>query len=326
VTLGVCTAGYLLFFHVGRPVGAGGVRAGGGGDRGQARCWSAGNCAVFGYGDFSGGSTSGLFVLDETGDSWGTEQEISGTVGAPYGVDGISLSCASTGNCAAGGTQLDSDGTQQAFIVSENPPTSSVLALSAAKVTYGNEQAERVSVNVSAASGATPSGTVRVNAGTTVVCGNLTLSAGHASCTVAATKLPAGTWHLTASYSGSTSLYDGSPGLAPSTSAVHILIVAKATSKISLMLSAANVTYGQERSERLTVKVTGRYAGTPTGKVTVKSGNATVCAITLASGKGSCTLAARKLPAGTRTLTAVYSGNGDFTGAASARKTLKVVK
>jgi spore coat protein U-like protein len=186
-------------------------------------------------------------------------------------------------------------------------------------VTYGKEQAERVSVTVSAPGGATPSGTVTVNAGTIVICGSAELVAGQASCTVAAAKLPAGTWHLTATYSGSTSL-------APSASTPRTLTVAKAASKITLSLSAARVTYGQERSERLTVKVTGQYAGTPAGKVTVKSGKTTVCTITLASGKGSCTLAAKKLPAGTRTLIAVYGGNGDFTAATSARKALKVVK
>jgi hypothetical protein len=84
------------------------------------------------------------------------------------------------------------------------------------------------------------------------------------------------------------------------------------------------VTYGHEGSERLTVKVTGKYAGVPAGKVTVKSGKITVCTITLTSGKGSCTLPARKLPVGTRTLTAVYPGSSDFTGSASAGKTLKV--
>jgi hypothetical protein len=296
-----------------------------GGEALSVSCPSAGNCAVGGYGEPSGESTSAWFVLNETGGSWGTVQEISGTVGDPYGPEGMSVSCASAGNCAAGGTQTDSDGTQQAFLVSEKPPTSSVLALSGAKVTYGDEQAERVSVTVSAETSATPSGTVTVNSGTTVVCGNIELSAGQASCTVAATKLPAGTWHLTASYSGSTYLDSSSPGLAPSTSAAQTLTVAKATSKITLALSAAKVTYGHEGSERLTVKVTGQYAGTPTAKVTVKSGTTTVCTITLAAGKGSCTLTARKLPVGTRTLTAVYGGNADFTGAASARKTLKVV-
>jgi len=273
-------------------------------------CSSAGNCAV--AAEYSTES----FVLDETGGSWDRAQEISGTVGGnDVGVGNGEVSCASAGSCTTGGADNG-----QAFVVDETPkpPTSTVLALSAARVTYGKEQAERVSVTVSAASGGTPSGTVTVKAGTAVLCGNIMLAAGRAGCTVPATKLPAGTWHLTASYSGSA-------GLGPSTAAAKTLTVARAASKITLSLSAARVTYGQERSERLTVKVTPQYAGMPAGKVTVKSGKTTVCTITLASGKGGCTLAARKLPVGTRTLTAVYAGSSDFTGAASARKTIKVV-
>jgi hypothetical protein len=231
----------------------------------------------------------------------------------------MSVSCASAGNCAAGGNYADSAGHEQAFVIDEKPSTSIVVALSAARVTYGNEQAERVSVTVLAASGGTPSGTVTVQAGTAVLCGNLTLAAGRAACTVPATRLPAGTWQLTASYSGS-------PGLAASTSAAQALTVAKATAKVTLALSAARVIYGKEQAERLTVRVTGQYGLTPAGKVTVKSGKTTVCTITLTSSRGRCTLAARKLPAGTRTLMAVYSGSGDFTGAASTKRTLKVVK
>jgi hypothetical protein len=277
-------------------------------------CPSAGNCAVGGLSN----SSSTSFVLDETDGSWGTAQEVPGSAGNTWTV--TSVSCGSAGSCTAGGTYYDATTLATlAFVVDEKPATTSVLGLSGAKVTYGKEQTERVSVTVKAPSGGTPSGTVTVNAGTTVVCGNISVSDGRAACTVAATKLPAGTWHLTATYNGNASL-------APSTSEARTLTVAKATSKVTLSLSAARVTYGQERSERLTVKVTGQYAGTPTGKVTVTSGTTTVCTITLASGKGSCVLSAKKLPVGTRTLTAVYGGSGDFTGAASARKTLKVVK
>jgi len=80
------------------------------------------------------------------------------------------------------------------------------LSLPAAKVTYGREQAERVSVAVSAPSGATPSGTVTVWAGAAIICHRITLAAGQATCLVGETRLPAGTWHLTASYGGSGAL------------------------------------------------------------------------------------------------------------------------
>ena len=279
-------------------------------------CGSAGNC-VAGGAYFSGPAVI-PFLAEEAGGSWTTAQPpglASLDLGLGHAAPDVgagaelSVSCASAGNCAAGGMY-------PAFLVNEKPSTNTVLALSAAKVTYGKEQAERVFIAVTAASSGTPSGTVTVKAGTAVVCGNLTLAAGLASCTLPATRLPGGTWHLTASYSGS--------GWA-STSAARTLTVAKAASKITLALSAAKVTYGHEQSERLTVSVTGQYGQTPAGKVAVKSGKTAVCTITLTAGKGSCTLAARKLPAGTRTLIAVYPGNHDYTGASSARKTLKVV-
>jgi ribosomal protein L27 len=91
-----------------------------------------------------------------------------------------------------------------------------------------------------------------------------------------------------------------------------------------LSLSAGTVTYGHEQAERLRVTVTPQYSGTPGGTVAVKTGTITVCTIRLASGRGGCTLTARKLGRGTHTLFAAYPGSGDFTGSASARKTLRV--
>jgi hypothetical protein len=147
----------------------------------------------------------------------------------------------------------------------------------------------------------------------------ITVSSGSGSCTLPAARFPAGTAHLTASYLGSAIF-------AASTSPAAALTVAKANSKTTLSLSAAKVTYGHEQAEHLTVTVTAQYSGTPGGKVTIKTGTVTVCVITLASGKGSCTLTARQFPAGTRTLVAGYPGSSDFTSSASARQTLTVVK
>ena len=84
------------------------------------------------------------------------------------------------------------------------------------------------------------------------------------------------------------------------------------------------MTFGHEQAERLSVTVAPQYSGTPGGKVTVKTGRTTVCTITLASGKGHCTLTARQLRRGTYPLIASYPGSSNFTGSASARKTLVV--
>jgi hypothetical protein len=93
----------------------------------------------------------------------------------------------------------------------------------------------------------------------------------------------------------------------------------------SISLSAAKVTYGDEQAEHVPVTVTSP-GGTPGGTVAVKSGTSTICTITLRSGRGQCSLAARQFRTGIHTLIAVYNGNSNFTGSASSRKTLMVVQ
>ena len=95
-------------------------------------CASAGSCAAGGYyKDYYGHEQA--FVADETGGSWGTAQEVQGTAnlrtpGAAAGV--TSVSCASEGNCAAGGYYTDSSGATQAFVANEETraPTKTELS------------------------------------------------------------------------------------------------------------------------------------------------------------------------------------------------------
>jgi len=83
-------------------------------------CASAGNCAAGGsYRDSS--SHRQAFVVDEVNGTWGTAIEVPGTAalntGVAAGID--SVSCASAGNCAAGGFYRDSAGLEQVFLVGE---------------------------------------------------------------------------------------------------------------------------------------------------------------------------------------------------------------
>jgi hypothetical protein len=83
-------------------------------------CASAGNCSAGGvYGDSSGHVQA--FVVSQAGGTWGTAEEIPGTAalnagGAAY-VNAVS--CASAGNCDAGGNYTDGSGNQQAFVASQ---------------------------------------------------------------------------------------------------------------------------------------------------------------------------------------------------------------
>lgn len=80
------------------------------------------------------------------------------------------------------------------------------LGLSTAKATYGDEEAEHLSVTVSPEfAGSTPAGTVKVAASTVTLC-VITLSSGKGSCDLSSKKLPVGTHHLVATYSGSKNL------------------------------------------------------------------------------------------------------------------------
>jgi hypothetical protein len=60
-------------------------------------------------------------VAGEKNGSWGTAIEVPGTATLNAGgtAEVNSVSCASTGNCAAGGIYIDGSGHNQAFVVSQ---------------------------------------------------------------------------------------------------------------------------------------------------------------------------------------------------------------
>ena len=293
-------------------------------------CSSAGNCSAGGYDDGASNSHSydagRAFVADETGGVWGAARQIPGMTalnsGGPSAV--ASVSCVSATDCAVGGAYGYTSAAYpyvDPFIVEKSVHTATATAtsVSAAKVAYGDEQAERFSVKVTAGSAGTPTGTVVIASGSTTVC-KFTLASGTGSCTPRATRLlPAGSVKVTAAYRGSFVF-----GVSASTTASFTVV--KDAVNIGLILSAAKVTYGHEQAEKLTVLVFPQYAGTPGGKVTVKAGRTAVCVITLKSRIGACTLAAKKLRPGTYALTATYPGSADYASSVSASKTLTVAK
>jgi hypothetical protein len=156
-------------------------------------------------------------------------------------------------------------------------------------------------------------GTVTVKAGNKVVC-VMTLAAGKGTCAVNTARYAPGTLTFVASYSGS----------GRSSRATASVRLNRATSKTSLAMSAASVTYGHEQAERLSVRVAPQFSGTPGGRVTVAAGHTVVCVITLAAGAGSCALTAKKLTPGSYRLAASYGGSTSFAASASAARTLVV--
>jgi hypothetical protein len=87
-------------------------------------CATSGNCSAGGiYADSSGHRQA--FVVGETDGTWGTAIEVPGTAALNLGgtAEVRSVSCASAGNCSAGGGYRTSGGGYEAFVVSENNGT-----------------------------------------------------------------------------------------------------------------------------------------------------------------------------------------------------------
>jgi hypothetical protein len=86
-------------------------------------CASAGNCAA--GGGYHDGSHFQAFAASETNGTWGTAIEVPGsaTLNAGGNANVASVSCASAGNCTAGGNYTDGSAHLQAFVVSEHSGT-----------------------------------------------------------------------------------------------------------------------------------------------------------------------------------------------------------
>jgi hypothetical protein len=206
----------------------------------------------------------------------------------------------------------------QAYTVAKDP-TTTVWTLSPTTITYGHEQVAQ------AFAAMTP--TYRTNNGGSLAGLNVSLPRGGLHCTgncgsftFFATAYPAGTVKAVVAS------YPGNEIFAASSSQAITLRVIKASSTTTLTLSAAKITYGHELAERLSVKVSPRWAGTPGGVVAIKHGTTVLCKVTLSNGKGSCTLSARALAVGADHVFATYAGNGNFTGSSSAPKALTIVR
>jgi len=93
------------------------------------------------------------------------------------------------------------------------------LTLSKTTITYGHENAEKLSVSVSQTGNVGPTGRVTIQAGRTTIC-TITLNRDNGSCTLSTKKIKPGTYRLTASFPGNGN-YDRS------TSPVKVLRVAR---------------------------------------------------------------------------------------------------
>jgi hypothetical protein len=88
---------------------------------GSVSCASAGNCGAGGWYQ-AGSGHSQAFVVSQVHGTWRTAVQVPGTAALNRGGAAwlVSVSCASAGNCSAGGGYTDSSGHRQAFVVTES--------------------------------------------------------------------------------------------------------------------------------------------------------------------------------------------------------------
>jgi len=160
-------------------------------------------------------------------------------------------------------------------------------------------QSVTLSATVTAQFGGTPTGTVTIKSGA-VVLGTVSLSGGQASLNTAFAGT--GSQSVTAAYSGDVNYI-------ASTSNALSQVVNQATTTTSLVPSPNPSSVGQ--SVAINATVIPQYAGTPSGTVTFLQNGSAVGIVTLSGGQATLNKVFNS--AGTKSLTAIYSGDPNFT-------------
>jgi hypothetical protein len=108
-------------WHTAIPVpGVAALNTGGQANVGSVSCTSAGNCSAGGYYTIDSGGDTEAFVVSQVNGTWHTAIQVPGTAALNTGrnAGAGSVSCASAGNCTAGGSYKDDSG-YHAFVVTQ---------------------------------------------------------------------------------------------------------------------------------------------------------------------------------------------------------------
>jgi N-acetylneuraminic acid mutarotase len=270
-----------------------------------ARCDSAGDMTG-GYVD-SNGIFHGYFYPAYSGSFTTIDDPGAGTSGGLAGTLGLSIS-ANTNATAINiaGIYADSSSSLHGFIYTP-ALTATTTTLTPAPTPSPSIHGEPVTLTAKVTSSA---GTPENGENVTFLSGTTTLGTGPLANGVASlttTALPTGTDSITASYIGD-------DNFAGSTSTAVSQVVNKASSTTTLTSSLSPSTAGQ--TVTLTATVSGQFGGTATGSVVFSYGSGTSLGSATLSG-ASASLATTALPVGTDSITAVYSGDTNFSSSTS---------
>ena len=150
----------------------------------------------------------------------------------------------------------------------------------------------------------TPIGTVTFTEGAVTLAANVALTSGQATFTMS--SLSVATHTITASYSGG-----GNFAASTGDDSASPQVVNKDSSITTVRSTSNSSVFGQPVTFTATVSPVSPGAGSPTGTVTFKEGAVTLAA-TVALTSGKATFTTSSLSAATHTITASYSGDGDF--------------
>jgi hypothetical protein len=161
-------------------------------------------------------------------------------------------------------------------------------------------------LHASGASG-TPTGTVQISGPAGYATGEATLTSGTAYGQYDTTGLAPGTYQLTLSYNGNATY-------APTSTTFSLTVEAGSTAS-KVTAPDASVTANEDLSEQVTVASAASGGATPTGVVSIWSGDTLLSksfGTTLASGSATVAVPYAKLAPGDNTLTVKYSGDDTY--------------
>jgi hypothetical protein len=166
-----------------------------------------------------------------------------------------------------------------------------------------------------------PTGTVQFKIDGSNFGAPVALSGGSAS-SGATTSLAVGARSITAEYSGDTNF--NASGLGSSTAPAFTQTVNKADSLSTVTSSVNPSVFGESVTFTATVTAVAPGAGTPSGTVDFKDGATTIAAVVVLNGSGVATFPTSSLSAGVHSITAAYSGDGNFNATATGASTAPI--
>ena len=166
----------------------------------------------------------------------------------------------------------------------------------------------------------TPTGSVNFYQGTTLLGASTLDGTGTATFSMSTANLYKGTYTVTATYTGSSTL-------APSTSTAQTITITSSKAESQTLSGASGLTISQGSSLTLSATVTQvGSSAIPTGTVTFASGATTIGTVLLnASGAGSLTVPSVNVPIGPYPIIGTYSGDANNFGSASSALQVTIV-